>query len=259
MPALADAEVSRVSFPAVDIAITNLDSIGDPIGGETVTAVAAFTYQQPLIRLPKGDPPSLQVLTTFLRLLKRAVVSRAAPITHTDYGSEGDILTQLSEHPSIGVRMEIQDDREYGYFDNEPTLFDVGGGNYEQYKLSKTVMYLFTLTISAGGEDGAQLEAIHMVDALIGLVIATPWLIVPSDPTYPLQTGNNKYPLEWVTMPTQIGSANRTNITAYNAQLRVRGVPIILDDPSTKNIKQITTIKLTTTDMSAANPVEVTV
>jgi len=266
VPALADAEVSRVTFPAVDIVITNVDIDGNPIAGETATEVGAYTYEQPLLRLPEGDPPMLQVFRQFLYLLKRTVVSRVAKSTHTDYGDAGGDVTKLAEHPSVGVKLAWPRDVEYAYFDNEKQVLPIGGGLYQEYDIQQTVMMVASLTLSTKSET----ELFHMTQAVLDLCLASPWLNVPPDPDFPgdfsaLQTarnipatGINRYPMEVTGWPEQIGSLGRTNVKANTAQIRVRGIPFLRGDPA-QIIHQITTIELTDTNMQGQNPVTVTV
>ena len=53
---LEDPDTAQVTFPAVDIVITNLDNDGVAIPGETVTAAGVFQYQQALLFAELGDP-----------------------------------------------------------------------------------------------------------------------------------------------------------------------------------------------------------
>lgn len=248
-----DPDISRITFSALDVVITNLDDDGEPIVGESVTAPAAYSYEQPLIRAPEGDPPLLQVLVQFLRLLRRIIVHRASLSTHTDYGEEGVTYTTLSEHPSVGVRMDVLDDDEYSHYDNVPQLLP-DGNDYVEYDMQKTVYLLFTLTLSSQNTE----EVLHMVSNLIDLQMSTPWLIVPPDPDYPIAIPDNKYPLECVQQPKQIGTPNNANISAFSAQLRVRGIPILRGDPSTTFIKRRMTLTLATTGIEGNNPAVVT-
>lgn len=244
LPGTVDESVSRVTFPAVDIVVTNLDDDGDPIGGETVTEASAFSYVQPLIRAPAGDPPLYQVFREFLWLLKRQVVSRVARATHTDFGDSGEKITVLSKHPSIGLQMNLLRDPEYSYFDNETILVDNGDNTWSEYDASKTFMMMCPMTLSSQSET----EVHHMVDALIDAHMATPWLNVQPDPSWP-PGALNRYPLEMVDMPTQVGTVDRANIHAFAATMRIRGIPLVREDPLTTTIRRRMTISLGTTDV----------
>lgn len=240
-----DPDVSQITFSAVDIVITNLDDSGEPIAGETTTAPGVYSYQQPLLRLPAGDPPLLQVLRELLQLLKLSLVPRVAWSSHTDYGDDDAFFTALSQHPSVGLRIEFPDDDEYSHHDNVPQLFARPGDLWDEYAMQKTVMLVATLTLSSRSSS----EAIRLVNGLFDLQMATPWLIVPPDPNYPIAIPDNRYPLELSRHPAQVGSVNRVNVTAFTAQLRVRGIPIIHGDPSTASVRRRMDLYLTTSNM----------
>jgi hypothetical protein len=252
--AMADATLSRISFPPVDIVITNLDDAGDPIAGETVTASEAFTYVQPLIRPPEPDPPFLQVLRKFLQLLKKQIVSQSAINTHTDFAVEGATFSELSAHPALGVRMNVARDVEYSYFDNEkyvvphPTEPD----SHQELDASRTWMLILPITISSK----SMTECQHMIAELVDLVMATPWLQVPADTRFPLSAAGdyNAYPLELVNPPAQVGGANAANVIAFQATVQIRGIPVVRNDPLTSIVRQYGDIDLVTTDMQGDNP-----
>lgn len=227
-------DVSKITFSSLDVVITNLDDDGNPIVGESATASGVYSYEQPLIRLPEGDPPLMQVLVQFLRLLKRNIVSRVAVGTHTDYADEDATYTVLAEHPSVSVRMDVAADLEYSHYDNTTQLFDTGSNEWVEYDMQHTVMLQFSLILSSQDTE----EVLHMASNLLDMQMASPWLIVPPDPDYPITIPNNRYPLEFTQLPKQLGSPNRANVCAYSAQLRVRGVPILRGDPATETIKR---------------------
>ena len=250
-----DPDVSQITFSAVDVVITNLDDAGAPIAGETVTAPAAYAYQQPLLRLPEGDPPLLQVLRELLQRLKLSLVPRVSWTSHTDYGDDDAFFTALSQHPSVGLRIEFPDDSEYSHYDNVPQLFPKAGNLWDEYAMQRTVMLVATMTLSSRSSS----ETIRMVNGLLDLQMATPWLIVPPDPNYPISIPDNRYPLELSRHPAQVGSVNRVNITAFTAQLRVRGIPIIHGDPSTESVRRRMDLYLTTSNMQGQAFTQVTV
>ena len=239
---LTDDSLSRIRFPSVDIAITNLDDDGVAIPGESVTASGAFIYEQPLLRIPSGTPPLTQVLYAFIRLLKRCIVSNINWDTARTYGDDGAVFTVLSKHPSIGFTIDIVDDPEYGYFDNEQQIFEVAPGVYDVYDKQMTVMMMIDLTISCHKSSGL---AMRMIQALMDMQLASPNLIVPPDPRYPIAgEPNNEYPLEFTGRPSQAHSANNADIRAFTASMRIRGIPMLLDEPSTKGLRNRTTIYL---------------
>jgi len=244
IPRFEDTSTSRLSFPAVDIVIQNLSNDGTIISGETVTGTQVYTYQQPLIRAPEGDPPLMQVMREFFHLLQRQVVSSVAQQTHTDYAENGETISALSEFPAINLRMNILRDPEYSQYDNEKILVP-NGDEFIEYDAPKTYMLVCPMVISAKNYSVFQ----HMVSECLDVCMATPWLTVQPDPDWPIQTPN-RYPLEMPEFPSQIGSANRTNIYAAAASARIRGIPIVRADPLTSRILKISTVSLVSTALS---------
>lgn len=238
---LIDAEISRVSFSPVGITVKNVNAAGADIVGETATLAAAYTYQQPLIRLPAGDPPILQVYREFLRSLKRCIVSRVAEGTHTDFAIEGATFSQLSEHPSIGVKLTVQRDAEYGHYDNEKEYIETATDVWDEYAMKRTVMLQCQLTISAMHEREVQ----HMLDQLIELPLRMPWLKVPRDINLPGSgPAFQSYALEIVRYPEQLGGMNKANISAHSMLFRIRGVPLLMSEASRESIRAISTLRL---------------
>jgi hypothetical protein len=225
-------DLAKVAFTAVDIAVANLDSAGDPIVGETTVVVGGYTYEQPLMNIPEGDPPLLQVLQEFLRLLKRTIVSRAAWTTHTDFGDF--TATAVSSHPSLGFTLSFPKDVEYGYGDCAPQYFEQLDDTSDEYRYHRTVMMVASMVMSSS--DPA--EALHLANNFIMLPEVHPWLRVTADPNYPGEDPNMDYPLEIVAYPEQIGSVNAQNITAFSATVRVRGIPIMWSDPAVTRIQK---------------------
>jgi hypothetical protein len=245
--------LAKVSFTAVDVTISNLDDAGDPIVGETTIVTGGYTYEQPLVNVPGGDPPLLQVLQEFLRLLKRTFVSRVAWTTHTDFGEF--TATAISQHPSIGFTLRFPEDIEYGYGDCAPQYFEQPDGTFEEFRYQSTVMLVANMILSSS--DPA--EALRLVDNFIMLPVVHPWLIVAADPNYQGVSPNMNFPLEIVDRPEQIGSVNAQDITAFTGSLRVRGIPILWSDPSTTRIQKRDNLYLTFSDMEGTefNTIEV--
>jgi hypothetical protein len=237
---------SQEFFAAVDIVVTNLDDSGVAIGGETATLTEGYTYKRPEGRLPKGDPPFLQVLNAFLRLLKRAVVGKVGWVTHTDYGEDGEVVTVVQEHPTISVRCSMPRDKEYGKWDNEHVLKSTGAGTWDRYRPPKTYMMVFDLILSAKNP----IETQHLVSDVQQLWQVNQELDVPGDPNWDPSITNN-YPLEMPGEPVQASNPNQANVTAFACQLRVRGIPVFADEP-VEQITAISTIYMAMSNMTGS-------
>jgi len=250
IPGIADGAVSRVSFPACNILIQNLDNNGNPITGETVTASAAYTYIQPLLGLPGGDPPILLVTRALLHTLKRQIIGRAATIAHTDYALDGATVTAVSDLPMLDVSLEIAKDPFFCQYDSEQTYVRDGSA-WIEYEPSMTV--LLAARIDMAAEFDHQMQ--RMIDACFELSIRTPWLTVQTPLAHETHiTASNRYPLEWDALPRQQGRPSRINLHSYFANCTVRGIPIISSD-SIRRVFPRTTVRMTQTDLSLSQPV----
>jgi hypothetical protein len=214
------------SFAAVDVVVTNLDDDGNPIAGETVTSSGAYTYKRPDLAYPKGPPPFLQVLDEFLRMLKREIAIEGGWMFHSDYGRDGEEVIAVQEHPTIGVRMDAMKDPEYGDEDNVKQLKDLGSGVWAVYRPPETYMLVFELLLSAANPIVAQ----HLVAEAIGCWRDNQEIEVDGDPLWD-PGGSNIYPLEMPGDPVQANSQNKSNIVAFSCQMRVRGIPVLSDEP----------------------------
>lgn len=214
---------------AVDVVATNLDDTGVAIPTETVTSSGAYTYRRPQLRLPRGDPPALQVLNALIQTLMRQLVTRVGWVTHTDYGDAGDLVTVVTEHPSIALRITLSRDTEYGHVHDNVHVVHNG----QRYRPAKTYMLTADLTLSA--QDPA--EAMHLVSEVEETWRTHQELEVPGDPNWDASVAD-RYPLEMVGDTVQASSSNRSNVTAFACQWRVRGIPIFSDYP----VQQIYTV-----------------
>ena len=245
IPGILDASLTRLSFPACNIVIQNVDDAGVDIPGETVTATGVYTYEQPLLSLPDGDPPLMQITRELIYMLKRQVISRVGMNTHTDFGEDGATATFLAEHPAIDILLSVEDDDEYKYLDNDQYLIDQGT-HWDSYDQPNTVMLSVLLTISSQWDH----EIHRMLDALFEMRMRSPWLTLAHD-LNPDNDGRtlSRYPLEFTQLPQMIGRASRVNVEAYQARLQIRGIVLVSEDPIAKYFKRAT-FRLMSTDMN---------
>jgi hypothetical protein len=232
---------------AVDVVVTNLDDNGDAIPTETVTSSGAYTYERPAGRLPKGPPPFLQVLDEFIRLLKRQVVLETGWMFHSDWGRPGDTVIAVQEHPTIGLRMDAIKDPEYGQEDNVKQLKDEGGGVWTEYRPPETYMLVFDLLLSAQDP----IEAHHLGAEVVQCWKDNQELEVDGDPLWD-PGGTNLYPLEMPGDLSQASGPNKSNIVAFSCQMRVRGVPVLSDEPI-RQVYEMTNIYIATSNLTGSS------
>jgi hypothetical protein len=232
----------RVSaFSAVDVVLSNLDSAGDVIVGETVTETEGFTYKRWELGAPRRDPPITRITKELLWALAIEVESNTYRGTHVDFGEEGTAVTiDEAELPSVNVTMSFPPDPEFGARDNYPEEVDKGDGTYDLYEGGKTLMLVADMLV-AGGTTG---EAEMLCQSILDFAMVNPLLLCSADPVlFPGET--DEYPLEITGYPQQIGSPTNSGMVLFNMQLTVRGVMTLPDDP-TLNAKPITYATLTT-------------
>jgi len=231
-------------LPAVDVIVSNLDDSGIVIPGETATSVGAYTYERAALRLPAGDPPFLRVMTELIRLLQRGITINVGWLASSDYGEEGASVCVVQEHPTVGIRMDALRDSEYGHLaDNEHQLKALPGGGWDRYKPPETYMLVFDLILASNNP----VEAHHMLAEVLQIWQDNQLLVVDGDPAW--STDENEYPLEMPTRGTQASAPNNNDVVAFSCQLRVRGVPVLADEPIGQ-VHEITNIIIASSSMA---------
>ncbi|NIO75609.1 MAG: hypothetical protein GTN69_06945, partial [Armatimonadetes bacterium] len=92
---------------AVDVVVTNLDDDGEPIPGETVTAVDGYTYKRPRIfrdSASRSSPVSMvdAVNLALIKTLKREVIKEVSLATDFDFSDDPTSgLTAVATLPAI--------------------------------------------------------------------------------------------------------------------------------------------------------------
>lgn len=233
------AEPTAATFSALSVAVTNLDSSGVPIPGETATKTSAFTYFRWGMGAPRKDPPMLQVLYAILEHLMSEVSREVSVQAHTDYGLTGEDVTHISSLPSIGIRLSMPPDLEWKQWEMEEEEIDQPDGTVDVYKYRDTRMLVLDLTIS--GETPQ--EALLLEQGIRDFVNINPELELAADQDlYP--GANDQIPLEISQSPRQASNPTNQNLVVLTMQLRARGIPTLPDLPY-ENVPKMATFILT--------------
>ena len=233
-------------MPPVDIVVTNLDDAGVAILGETVTEDDAYTYERAALGLPAGDPPFLRVMTELIRLLQRGITTGTGWMASTDYGEDGAVVGVVQEHPTVGIRMDALADHEYGHIaDNEHQYKPKPGGGWYRFRPPQTYMLVFDLVLAARNP----VRAHHMLAEVLQLWQDNQVLVVDGDPNW--STDPNEYPLEMPGRGTQATSPNSNEVVAFACQMRVRGIPVLADEPI-QEIYEIATILIAASNLTGS-------
>ncbi len=117
-----------------DVVVTNIDSNGDPIAGETVTLANSYTYARPrLDALAQSD--LVRLCITIIRELKKQIISNVTMTTATDFDADPADATnfiEIAELPQlilVGPQFEenrFQTNNEALEEAPDPTTFELG-------------------------------------------------------------------------------------------------------------------------------------
>jgi hypothetical protein len=115
-----------------DVVLTNIDSAGDPIGGETVTLPNSYTYARTrLDALAESD--LVRLCRTIIRELKKQIIDNVTMTTATDFDEDPADATnfiEIAELPQLVlVGPEFAESR--FYTDNQPIEEDPDQATFE--------------------------------------------------------------------------------------------------------------------------------
>lgn len=247
------ASLAADTYSPVSIVVTNLDAAGNPIAGETVTAVAAYTYARWDIGAPRRDPSLYRIAKELIYALKLEVDRYTHMTTYVEYGELGSAtVIKGAELPSVNLVVNTPRDVEYSQNDNTPEEIEQLDGSFHRYEGASTHMLEITLYLTGTGTR----EALSLVAAVEEFVQVNPELLVDADQDlYPGE--EDSYPLEISRDPFVVSTPNDSAIVTYSMQLRVRGIAVLPGEP-TEIAQPISSFILAIGDFTAASPGETT-
>jgi hypothetical protein len=224
-------DVSGVHFPgAVDVVLQNLDGNGDPIGGEVVTAVDAYTYE----RTDLADESDLtRVVRQLLRDLKRGLLvnTNLTVAVDWDYGTPGEVLRvtllDAADLPALTLSgPEIEEAREYE--ENEPIQQVVDGPDGPEVHIG-IEPYIANLVFDVIGAANSSVQLLNLTAGLVRHLHRYNVVTIPNDPGDPT-AGESSFDLDPIGTHRTRLRGGKDDIRAVTWQVRVRGFPI--DDGS---------------------------
>ena len=241
-------------YPTVDVTVTNLDDDGDPIAGETVTEADGYRYYRWVLGAPASDPPMLVIVKQLLSDLMREVARHTNVQTHVDFGEQCTATEiALAELPSLNISVSMPLDPEYSAGDYGDQEVEKTDGSIDVYWGRRTHMLVCDLVM--GGE--GQREAYHLVQAVEDFVLTNPRLRVEADQD--LYSGEyDYYDLELSMEPRQSASASPSGVVVFNAQIRVRGIPVLPAQP-VENVLTILEFIYTESSLTGSGPRHTTI
>lgn len=219
------------TFPPVNIEITNLDDTGAPIGGETVTAVGAYTYLRPALRAPNAtlDLDRYRWITDGVVEMFRRNVLKATFLSNvsTDYGAPGTTVIQAAQLPNIAlIGPRILSDAPHSTNRSREHLNSITG-LYETILPPKTSVFEFSVV----GSSDSKAEALAMMQAVDKMFMRHGYFrpeIVPS--TAP--TGEREQlPFAITSGPDLQPGPAGMNLHVFQATVQIRGIDLELEDP----------------------------
>lgn len=243
----------RQDPPALSIVLSNLDSAGAVISGETVTKSSAYTYQPWKLGPSRKDPPLLKVSVELISRFIREITQNVSVFTHVDFGAENTgTYTILPELPSLAMKLSFPRDVEFSQWDNgwEDVDDPNDASRVLRFRGQRTHMVLANITAAAEGLR----EAMFLVDGVLDSVQQDPYVTVEADPDlYPGE--RDQYLLEVDQQPRQGNNQGNSGIVVFSLAVRVRGVRHISDYP-TSVLYKMAEAYITETNMEATAPVE---
>lgn len=180
-PAYAGAPASLPA--AVDVVVTNLDDNGDPISGETVTKVGAYTYRRPEIVQTESDgtPTSFSTLQaineTFIQFLQRNITEDVVPASDPDWSDDPSTgLTAVAALPAITLDgPSLEESLTYRTAENVVTNNDPDDGYANVTAAPLCCKLSWAIVVITDRKH----DAVHTLNAVIALFRRRPIFNVP--------------------------------------------------------------------------------
>jgi hypothetical protein len=224
-------ELQVDNFAAIDIVITNLDSSGVPIPGETVTASKAYTYRRSPSRLPRATEEHQvykQVINETLWAFQRQITPNVAIGTSIDFGEHGQATTLEAKLPGITlIGPRIQEDmiNRHRWADFEEIVIVGNPDKYEQFRNAFVTTFEFDAIIATN----KRREMYAMIQAVIELFLRTPYLKVPITPSSP-NAGYYNFPFVLMDPPDVAITEPNSDLIVGGSVFQVRCIPFRRDE-----------------------------
>jgi len=224
-----------LTYPAVDIVVSNIDDDGVIIAGETATAAGAYTYERWRLGAQEKDPPLLVVAMALLDKLASEITLHTYLRTHIDFGEETvDTRAALAEIPSLNLSIDTPRDIEWSQWDNYDVEVSQLDGTIDIYRGMRTHMLVCNITALGGNVR----EAMQLIEAVEDFARDNPELTVDTDADVHGPGLTDSYAVEISRDASQITNVSRSSVVGYSMQLKVRGISVMSDTPI-ENVKTI--------------------
>lgn len=216
-------------IPAVDIVVTNLDSNGNPVSGETVTAAASYSYRRPVIHNTSGNAvasphPFALVSSALVLSLRKEVFMNVMQTTHIDYAEPGVVSLAVAKVPSLVVQgPHISKDLDYTH--NEQDEIDMGDGTTNIKQPPDVLRMGYNFLCVTDNEE----ELLNIMGSFQLYFMKGKWLNVQINPLDPSQ-GFVNLVMQLTQFPQSTTTPSDSNLRVWIASCEIRGVEIHLDE-----------------------------
>jgi hypothetical protein len=203
------------------IIVTNLDSSGVPITGETVTKTNAFTYSLPSLAV---ESEYVRILRALIQEFKRQVCEETVLTTETDWDDDTSDDAQETPEPTvpsltlIGPRLSETDVRQ-----SASAIKVQSGLTWKDYRPGRVKDCEFDIVLATGGE-AAMTQGLNLCAQVVEFFERNPYLVLPLDPA-DLSKGNGYLELEMLAAPDADGLQNLDNLRSFRGSFVLKGVP----------------------------------
>lgn len=211
----------------VGLRVANVDTSGNTIPGEVVTAPNAFEFKRPMLsgEARTAERILARVVRTLRQLFVREVLENVAITVHTDFDAtpeDGFNTIEVAKLPSllmVGPNLTLN----RFYSSNVKRSVDLMDGGFAELRPSRTVDLGFTLL----GLSEFKQELLNFTQEVAAFFERNPYLYVLRDPAN-AALGKVRYELALTSDPQTAGAPNDSNVRQFSAECVVRGVD--LDD-----------------------------
>jgi hypothetical protein len=218
-------------LPKVGVTVRNIDSNGDTIPGETVTAALAYQYERVKLRPPASSESQQifrQVAREVIELFQRQIVPNVAGGTGVDFGDRGEIIIKPAVLPNVtlvGPRIIEDMVNRHHWADFFEQLVDGDPETYERFLPSSVDTYEYDYILASN----SRREMLAMVQGVREMFKRTPFVRIPI--TFGDLNGPQfKFPFHLVSPPNVDLQDPNSNLVTGIGSFEVRWVPFRLDE-----------------------------
>lgn len=202
--------------PPVAVSVQNLNSSGNPIGGELATAAAAMTYVRADLSI---DADFTRVVRALINLLKDQAIDNVVKQTSVDFsdtpGAAEFDITQLGALPCVvlsGPRV-----KENFFYDLDRQLEVAVAGGYQTRFTFLTV----DLSFKIAGYDDHEGRALNLFALVQQVFSINSFLVMDRDPADPSK-GTVSYEMVWRDYEFQDSPSN-ADVKSFQGEVLIRG------------------------------------